>query len=99
MKIFCLKREAQYVSYRSVLLIIFWDALMYLHLNSIRYFLVASYYHSQVKTYSVVAVIMYCLSLLSFPLFGLLADIRQVDIILSLLECICHSCLGYFVMW
>ena len=74
MKIFCLKREAQYVSYRSVLLLIFWDALMYLHLNSIRYFMIASYYDSQVKTYRIV--IAYCLGFLSFPLFGLLADIK-----------------------
>ena len=76
MKIFCLERKAQYVNYWSVLLLIFWDALMYLHANSLRYFLVASYYHSQVKSYSAVTVIVYCLSFLSFPFFGLLADIK-----------------------
>ena len=77
MKIFSLKKIAQCASFRSMILIIFWDALMYLHLNSLKYFVVARYYYSQGSSHNNnVDVIVYCLSFLSFPLFGLLTDIK-----------------------
>ena len=77
MKIFSLKKIAQCASFRSMILIIFWDALMYLHLISLKYFVVTRYYYSQASSHNNnVNVIVYCLSFLSFPLFGLLADVK-----------------------
>ena len=68
---------AKCVSSQSVILVILWDALMYLHINSMKHFLSTSYYHSQVKSHNNVEVdVIYCVSFLSFPLFGLLADIK-----------------------
>ena len=73
---FFLVRKVQCVSSWSVILIIFWDALMFLQINSMNYFMVASYYHSQVKMYNVIPDIVYCLAFVFFPFFGLLADIK-----------------------
>ena len=78
MKMCCYNRKAgtQCVSSHSVVLLILWDALMYLHVNLIRYFAATSYYHSQVKTYKYVGDVGYCLILFLFPVFGLLTDIK-----------------------
>ena len=76
MKTICSERRSQCVSSRSMVLIIVWDALMYLHLNLIRYFVTTSYYNNHVKGYNVVVDVGYCLMFLCFPLFGLLADVK-----------------------
>ena len=73
---FFLARKVQCVSSLSVILIIFWDALMCLQINSMNYFVVGSYFHSQIKIYNVVGDIAYCLVFVFFPIFGLLADIK-----------------------
>ena len=70
------KTTTQCVSSQSVILIILWDALMYLHINLIRHFAATSYYDSQVKTYSYVGDVGYCLFFFLFPVFGLLADVK-----------------------
>ena len=74
----CSKRKAstECVSFQSVILIILWDALMYLHLNFIRHFAATSYYDSQVKTYKYVGDVGYCLFFFICPIFGLLADVK-----------------------
>ena len=76
MKTVCCKRRSQCVSSRSIVLIIVWDALMYLHLNLIRYFVTTSFYHNHVKGYNIAVDLAICLLYMSFPLFGLLADIK-----------------------
>ena len=75
---YCCKRKAgtQRVRSHSVVLLILWDALMYLHVNLIRYFAATSYYQSQVKTYNYVGDVGYCLIFFLFPVFGLLTDIK-----------------------
>ena len=75
MKTICSERRGQCVSSRSMVLIIVWDALMYLHLNLIRYFVTTGYYHNHIKGYNVVDLAI-CLLYLCFPLFGLLADVK-----------------------
>ena len=75
MKTICSERRGQCVSSRSMVLIIVWDALMYLHPNLIRYFVTTDYYHNHIKGYNVVDLAI-CLLYLCFPLFGLLADVK-----------------------
>ena len=74
----CSKRKAgtQCARFQSVILIILWDALMYLHVSLIRHFAATSYYDSQVKTYNYVGDVGYCLIFFLFPIFGLLTDIK-----------------------
>ena len=74
----CSKRKTstQCVSSQSVILIIPWDALMYLHINLLRHFAATSYYDSQVKTYSYVSDVGYCLIFLLFLVFGILTDVK-----------------------
>ena len=74
----CSKRNAdsQSVSSQSVILIILWDALMYLHVNLLRHFAATSYYDSQVKSYNYVGDVGYCLLFFLFPVFGLLTDVK-----------------------
>ena len=76
MKMCCCKRKADSVSSQSVILIILWDALMYLHINLIRHFAATSYYNSQVKSYNYVGDVGYCLLFFLFPVFGLLTDVK-----------------------
>ena len=78
MKMCCYNRKAgtQCISSLSVILIILWDALMYLHVNLLRHFASTSYYDSQVKNYNYVGDVGYCLIFSSFPIFGLLTDIK-----------------------
>ena len=76
MKMCCCKRKADSVSSQSVILIILWDALMYLHINLIRHFGATSYYNSQVKSYNYVGDVGYCLLFFLFPVFGLLTDVK-----------------------
>ena len=66
----------QCVTSQSVILIISWDALMYLHINLISHFAATSYYHTQVKTYNYVVDVGYCLFFFLFPVFGLLTDVK-----------------------
>ena len=74
----CSKRKVstQCVSSQSVILIILWHALMYLHINLIRHFAATSYYDSQVKSYNYVGDVGYCLIFFLFPVFGLFADVK-----------------------
>ena len=76
MKIYCSERRDRCTRSRSIILILIWDALMYLHVNLIRYFVTTSYYHNHVKGYNIVVDTGYCLVFLCFPFFGLLADIK-----------------------
>ena len=57
------------------LLLIFWEALVYASFVMILIF-AASYFDSHVKHNSIFLNIGYCLTFLSFPLFGLLADVK-----------------------
>ena len=65
------------ISSRSAILVLIWDALMYLQLLFLRYF-VATYFnasHLENNYSSIVFDVCYCLLYLSFPLVGLLADV------------------------
>ena len=73
------KRRIQCVSYRPVWLLILWYALMYAHMNFIRYFAATTYINSHVdnkKGQSIFFDIGYCLIFFLIFLFGLIADIR-----------------------
>ena len=73
------KKRIQCVSYQPVWLLILWYALMYGHLNLIRYFAATTYIDSHVdgeKGHSIFFDIGYCLIFFLFFLFGLLADVR-----------------------
>ena len=73
------RRRIQCISSRSVKLIIIWDVLMFTHLSLLQYFAEINYIHSHTQhqfRYDFVFDIAYCLLYLSFPLFGLLADVK-----------------------
>ena len=74
----CYKRKAgtQCVSSLSVILIILWEALMYLHVNLITHFAAITCYNNQIKTYNYVGDVGYCLFFFLSPVFGLLTDIK-----------------------
>ena len=69
------KRKIQCLTSRGVMLVILWEALIYANFVMIRNF-AASYFDSHVKHNSIFLNIGYCSTFLSFPLFGLLADIK-----------------------
>ena len=69
------KKKIQCLTSRSVMLLIFWEALIYANFVMIRNF-VASYFDSYIKHNDIFLNIGYCLIFLSFPLFGLLADVK-----------------------
>ena len=79
MKTLCLTCFKPKISSKSVILLIFWRVLMIFHINSILYIGETVYFninieHSQ-SQYIVYSVAL-CLICLSFPLFGLLADVK-----------------------
>ena len=63
----------------SAILVLIWDALMYLQLIFMRYsvatYLLISTAHLESKYSRIVVDVCYCLLFLSFPLVGLLADV------------------------
>ena len=67
------------ISSRSAILVLIWDALMYLQIVFIRYFGATTYISQHGNKYlsvaSIVFDVCYCSLYLSFPLVGLLADI------------------------
>ena len=72
-------RRGQCVNYRSVWLIILWNALMYVHLMLLRYFVVITYINSHVdseNSHYIFFDIGYCLIFFLYFIFGLLADVR-----------------------
>ena len=73
------RRRIQCISSCSVKLIIVWDILMFAHLYFIQSFASINYIHSDAQhqfRYDVIYGIAYCLVFLSFPFFGLLADVK-----------------------
>ena len=79
MKTLCLTYCKRRISSKSVILLILWNILMLVHISSILYFGETIYlnsniddHHSQYILYSIGL----CLICLSFPLFGLLADVK-----------------------
>ena len=75
MKMSSFKRKIQCHPSRGVMLLIFWHALIYANVVMMMNF-AASYFDSHVKHNSIFLNIGYCLIFLSFPLFGLLADVK-----------------------
>ena len=69
------KRKIQCLTSRCVMLLIFWQALVYANFRMMTNF-AASYFDIHVKHNSIFINIGYCLIFLSFPLFGLLADVK-----------------------
>ena len=73
------RRRIQCISSHSVKLIIIWDVLMFVHLSLLHSFAAISYIHSQTQhqfRYDFVFDIASCLIYLSYPLFGLFADVK-----------------------
>ena len=73
------RRRIQCISSRSVKFIIIWDILMFVHLSLLHSFAAMSYIHSQTQhqfRYDFVFDIASCLIYLSYPLFGLFADVK-----------------------
>ena len=72
----CSKRK---ISSKSVILLILWNALMDIHINSMQYIGETVYLNSNVEYHQsqyIVWNIGLCLICLLFPLFGLLADVK-----------------------
>ena len=69
------KRNIQCLTSRGILLVILWEGLIYANFVMIRNF-AASYFDSRIKHNDISLKIGYCLIFLSFPLFGLLADVK-----------------------
>ena len=69
------KRKIQCLTSRGVMLVILWQALIYANFVMIRNF-AASYFDIHVKHNNIFLNIGYCLIFLSFPLVGLLADVK-----------------------
>ena len=73
------RRRIQCISSRSVKLIIVWDILMFAHLYFVQSFASINYIHSDAQhqfRYDFIYGIAFCLIYLSFPFFGLLADVK-----------------------
>ena len=73
------KKRVQFISSKSVILLILWDSLMLVHINLLRYVGVIIYLNRHIELHQsqyIINGIGYCLIYLSFPLFGLLADIK-----------------------
>ena len=76
----CCTRKVQCITSKSVMLIILWDILTYAHVILLRSAITSSYFNSSFeynRKYYIFSGITFCLSFLSFPLFGLLADIKM----------------------
>ena len=69
------KRKIQCLTSRGVLVVILWEGLIYANFVMIRNF-ATSYFDSHIKHHNIFLKIGYCLIFLSFPLFGLLADVK-----------------------
>ena len=81
MKIFCYKRKPKCVSSWSVMMVIIWDTLMFLHVNLLAEFEMKSnndnqLEHDQNYTYTILFAILYCLIYFFYPFFGVLADLK-----------------------
>ena len=80
MKTLCLTCSKGRISSKSVILLIFWHTLMFVHSNVIQYVGLTVYADSNIERdqsqYIVYSSIGLCLACLSFPLFGLLADVK-----------------------
>ena len=76
----CFKHRIQCISSEAVILLILWVALMRVHMYSIRCVSATVYINSNTEhhqsQYIIVYGIGYCLVYLSYPLFGLLADVK-----------------------
>ena len=79
MKTLCLTCSKRKISSKSVILLILWHVLIDIHINSIQYFgetvylnINIEHHQSQYIFYSIA----FCLIFLSYPLFGLLADVK-----------------------
>ena len=73
------KKMIQCTSSKSVILLILWDFLMLVHVNVLRYVAGTVYLNKHIEYHQsqyIINGIGYCLIFLSFPLFGLLADIK-----------------------
>ena len=73
------RRRIQCISFSSVKFITIWDVLMFAHLKLLKYFVGISYIHSHTQhqiRYDFFFHIVYCLTYLSFPFFGVLADVK-----------------------
>ena len=73
------RRRIQCISSHSVKFIIMWDFVMFVHLSLLQTFAAINYIHSHTQhqfRFDFVFDIIYCLVFLSFPLFGLLADVK-----------------------
>ena len=79
MKTLCLTYCKRRISSKSVILLILWNVLMFVHIRSIVYFGKTIYLNSNIDDhYSqyILYSIGLCLICLSFPLFGLVADVK-----------------------
>ena len=73
------KKRVQCITSKSVILLILWDILMLVHVNVLRYIAGTVYLNRYIEHHQsqyIINGIGYCLIYLSFPLFGLLADIK-----------------------
>ena len=79
MKTLCLTCSKRRISSRSVILLILWHVFMNFHVNSILYVTETIYLNSNLEHHQsqyIYYSITLCLICLSFPLFGLLADVK-----------------------
>ena len=79
MKTLCLTCSKRRISSKSVILLILWHFLMLVHVNLLLYVGETVYHKSNIKHHLIQYVfynIELCLSCFSFPLFGLLADVK-----------------------
>ena len=79
MKTLCPTCSKRKICSKSVILLILWNVLMTFHINSIQYVGDAVYLNSNIEHYQsqyIFYSIGLCLICLSFPLFGLLADVK-----------------------
>ena len=73
------KKRVQCITSKLVILLILWDILMLVHVNVLRYIAGTVYLNRYIEHHQsqyIINGIGYCLIYLSFPLFGLLADIK-----------------------
>ena len=79
MKTLCLTYSRRRISSKSVILLILWNVLMFVHINSMIYVGETVYLSSNIDHHLsqyIVYSIGLCLICLSFPLFGLIADVK-----------------------
>ena len=75
MKTLCLTCSKQRITSKSVILLILWHAMMFVHINSMQCIGATVFKNSNISRYGVFGIGV-CLIYLSFPLFGLLADVK-----------------------